>query len=228
MDFQATDAPVLVAQAGPLNGQRWTITSSLVIGRDASCDIMIPDRSVSRFHVRVTPQEKGVLLEDLASKNGTYRNGDRISEPVLLLDSDVVQVAIVQHFVFLSSDSTVPVDERPTESLASLPAAGKLYLDPRSRRVWIDQKELVPPLSGSQFRLIKALYEQQGDVVSRHRLIVAVWGEEEALGVSEQALDALVRRLRDRLGSLDPDTEYIVTVRGHGLRLENYSALEEE
>ena len=225
MEHQATETPVLVAQAGPLNGQRWTITNTLMIGRDASCDIMIPDRSVSRFHVRVSLQEKGVLLEDLASKNGTYRNGERLSEPVLLLDSDVVQVAILQHFVFLSSDATVPVDERPTESL---PVSGRLYLDDRSRRVWIGEKELVPPLSGSQFRLIKTLYDQQGEVVSRNALVVAVWGADEAMGVSEQALDALVRRLRDRLSSLDPENEYIITVRGHGLRLENHSVLDDE
>ncbi|MCD4673386.1 MAG: FHA domain-containing protein [Anaerolineaceae bacterium] len=225
MEPQATELPVLVAQTGPLNGQRWTITQSLIIGRDASCDIMIPDRSVSRFHVRVTCQENGVLLEDLASKNGTYRNGERITEPVLLLDSDVVQVAIVQHFVFLSSDATVPIDERTTEAL---PSAGRLFLDDRSRRVWIGQQELVPPLSGPQFRLIKTLYDQQGEVVSRSDLILAVWDAEEAMGVSEQALDALIRRLRDRLNSLDPDNEYIITVRGHGLRLENTSLLDGE
>lgn len=225
MEPQVTEMPVLVAQTGPLNGQRWTINDSLMIGRDASCQIMIPDRSVSRFHVRVTRQEDGVLLEDLASKNGTYRNGVRISEPVLLLDSDVIQVAIVQHFVFLSSDATVPVDERTT---AALPAAGRLYLDERSRRVWIGQQELVPPLSAPQFRLIKALYDQQGEVVSRSDLILAVWDDEEAMGVSEQALDALVRRLRERLNSLDPDNEYIITVRGHGLRLENASILSDD
>ncbi|MFZ4813533.1 MAG: winged helix-turn-helix domain-containing protein, partial [Phototrophicaceae bacterium] len=38
-------------------------------------------------------------------------------------------------------------------------------------------------------------------------------------GVSEQAIDALVRRLRDRLAEVDPDTQYIVTMRGHGFRL---------
>ncbi len=47
-----------------------------------------------------------------------------------------------------------------------------------------------------------------------------MWGK-AAEGVTEQALDALVRRLRDRLAEIDPDNEYIVTVRGHGLRLEN-------
>ncbi len=41
------------------------------------------------------------------------------------------------------------------------------------------------------------------------------------MGISEQAIDALVRRLRDRIAAMDPDHAYIVTVRGHGFRLEN-------
>jgi DNA-binding response OmpR family regulator len=48
-----------------------------------------------------------------------------------------------------------------------------------------------------------------------------VWGEEQAYDVSNQALDALVRRLRDRLAELD-EHNFIVTVRGHGLRLDNF------
>ena len=34
----------------------------------------------------------------------------------------------------------------------------------------------------------------------------------------------LIRRLRDRLASLDPTHQYIVTVRGHGIRLDNPAA----
>jgi DNA-binding response OmpR family regulator len=73
----------------------------------------------------------------------------------------------------------------------------------------------------SQFRLLERLYDHQGKVVSRQDLIAAVWRENEAFEISEQALDALVRRLRDRIASVDPAHEYIVTLRGHGLRLEN-------
>jgi DNA-binding winged helix-turn-helix (wHTH) protein len=69
--------------------------------------------------------------------------------------------------------------------------------------------------------MLQALYEQQGNVVSRQDIIATAWGEENSQGVSEQALDALVRRLRDRLSEFDPNHEYIITVRGHGLRLEN-------
>jgi pSer/pThr/pTyr-binding forkhead associated (FHA) protein len=53
------------------------------------------------IHARFTPSEDGVLLEDLASKNGTFCNGERLEEPVLLSDGDLVQVSLVQHFVFL-------------------------------------------------------------------------------------------------------------------------------
>jgi DNA-binding winged helix-turn-helix (wHTH) protein len=58
-------------------------------------------------------------------------------------------------------------------------------------------------------------------VVTRAKIIEYVWGEEDAIGVTEQALDAIVRRLRDRLSSVDPKHLYVVTVRGHGLRLDN-------
>jgi DNA-binding response OmpR family regulator len=84
-----------------------------------------------------------------------------------------------------------------------------------------EEVEVLPPLSVSQFRLLEALYDNQGLVVSRQELVAAVWRGEEAFEISEQALDALVRRLRDRIANVDPDHEYIVTVRGHGLRLDN-------
>jgi DNA-binding response OmpR family regulator len=101
------------------------------------------------------------------------------------------------------------------------PIARRLRLDSRSRRVWVNEQEALPPLSVSQYSLLELLYEAQGRVLSRKDLIEKVWGEEDAVGVSEQAFDALVRRLRDRLASVDPAHTYIVTIRGHGLRLDN-------
>jgi DNA-binding winged helix-turn-helix (wHTH) protein len=82
---------------------------------------------------------------------------------------------------------------------------------------------LIPPLSVSQYDLLVCLYEHQGSVVTREEVVEAVWKNEEAVGVTEQALDALVRRLRDRLKKNDPTHEYIVTIRGVGFKLENDS-----
>lgn len=229
MGAKNEEASILVAQTGPLNGQRWALRNSLVLGREATCDIVVPDRQVSRHHARLILSKEGVELQDLGSKNGTYCNGQHVLDGVLLQDGDLIQIALAQQFVFLSSDATVPLDSEEADlqalqavKLSTQPEpAGRLRLEKRSRRVWIGLREVLPPLSVSQFHLLELLYEQQGKVVPRRTLIAQVWGEEQAVEVSEQALDALVRRLRDRLASVDPTHVYIVTVRGHGLRLDN-------
>lgn len=208
--------PVLIANNSSLDGQQWVITDSLLIGRDVNCDVVIPDRQVSRQHARITKNGAVVMLEDLGSKNGTYLNGQIITEPKQLTEADEITVAFTQNFLFLSSDATMPLSGIPPE----LMAAFRLRLDEGAKRVWVRGVELDPPLSTQQYNLLALLYQKGGEVVSREDLINAVW-EEDTRWVTEQAFDALVRRLRDRLAQLDPDYDYIVTVRGHGLRLQN-------
>jgi DNA-binding winged helix-turn-helix (wHTH) protein len=216
MDYNE-EFPMLVAQEGPLKGQRWLVDHSLVLGRESTCDVVVADRQISRFHARLTPTAEGVMLEDLGSKNGTHHNGNALTAPVMLQDGDLLQVSFVQEFLFLTSDATMPLAEG-----AGRP--GRLMMEQKSRRVWVNQQLLVPPLSAQQFKLLWLLYESQGQVISRLDLVTAVWGEEQATGVSDQALDALIRRLRDRLAALDPTHQYIDTVRGHGVRLDNPAA----
>jgi pSer/pThr/pTyr-binding forkhead associated (FHA) protein len=231
----------LVAHTGPLDGQRWSLNESILIGREATCDITIADRQVSRRHARLRISSEGILLEDMESKNGTHHNGKLIIEPTLLKDGDVIQVALAQQFFFLSSDATIPLDDREFDHQSIQPFSQpiekinrqevrRLHLEKRSRRVWLNlntegeefiQKEVIPPLSVSQFRLLERLYENQDRVVPRQELITAIWGENQAVDVSVQALDALVRRLRDRLANIDNTHTYIQTIRGHGLRLIN-------
>ena len=220
MERNGEDTPVLVGQSGPLNGQRWMLHDSLLVGRGSSCDISIPSRQVSRQHARFTLTAEGTRLEDLGSKNGTHHNGKPIEKPTILNDGDTVQIALAQQFVYLSSDATLPLESFEIPTVRGMQME-RLRLEKRSRRVWIGSEEVLPPLSVSQFRLLEILYEHEGRVVPRKDLIAEIWGEEDAIDVSEQALDALVRRLRDRLAEVDPIHAYVVTVRGHGLRLDN-------
>jgi pSer/pThr/pTyr-binding forkhead associated (FHA) protein len=214
MEGNLTESPLLIAQNGPLKGQRWTLNKPLIVGRETTCEIVVADRMVSRFHARISPTPEGMLLEDLDSKNGTHRNGDPVNGQVLLQDGDTVQIALAQQFLFLTSDATVPLSEDEAHPV-------RLRLDMRSRRVWVDDQLIDPPLSALQFHVLRVLYESQGQVVDRQQLVTNAWGEEQAVGVSDQALDALLRRLRDRIAAIDPEHPYIITVRGHGIRLEN-------
>jgi len=214
MDLNFEEFPLLVAQEGPLKGQRWALSHTIVMGRESTCDVVIVDRQVSRFHARITPSPEGMMLEDLGSKNGTNHNGVDLTAPVMLQDGDLVGVALAQQFIFLTSDATMPLTEGATRP-------GRLMMDQKSRRVWVNQQQLVPSLSAQQFKLLWLLYESKGQVIGRVDLVTAVWGEDQSAGVSDQALDALIRRLRDRLSALDPKHQYIDTVRGHGVRFDN-------
>src|SRR5512134_2221929 len=114
MEPNLEEYPLLVAQEGPLKGQRWTLDHALVLGREASCDVTIADRQVSRFHARLTPTPEGVMIEDLGSKNGTHHNGAALTAPVMLQDGDVVGIGLTQQFLFLTSDATMPLAEGAT------------------------------------------------------------------------------------------------------------------
>ena len=211
------DIPFLVAQNGPLSGERWKLGQPLTVGRDGTCDIVIPDRQVSRHHARFMLLDGHAVVNDLGSKNGTHKNGERIEEQVALADGDIVQVALAQEFVFISADATMPLED----DTQATTIGGKLRIERRSRQVWISDREVLPALSVAQFELLDLLFEADGQVVARKDLMISIWGEEAALDVSNQALDALIRRLRDRLATIDPFHSYVITVRGHGLRLDN-------
>lgn len=222
--------PMLIAQTGPAAGQRWALTKpELTIGREPTCDVVILDRQVSRVHAAVRRVEGGFELEDLSSKNGTHINGRPLQGSVRLQDGDLIQVALVAQLAFVGSDATVPLQSgtplsdliRGTSTPAPAAERGRLRLDSASRRVWIGEREVDPPLSAPQFRFLELLYERPGEVCSREAIIDIVWPEAQGAGVSEQAIDALVRRLRDRLAEIDPETQYVATVRGHGFRLDN-------
>jgi hypothetical protein len=210
---------MLIALQGPLEGKKWEIKDTLSIGRESTCDIFIDDRQVSRQHARLTNTGVGkVELEDLTSKNGTFHRGTLLDEKVQMEDGDVIQIALIQKFAFYTSDATMPLEDIfPPTSIN----ARSIRLDPKSRRVWVKGEELNPALSAPQFRLLYALSGQQGKVIPRNDLIGIVWKEDMTEGVSDQALDALIRRLRTRLAQIDPEKDYIVTVRGHGLRLDD-------
>ena len=208
-----TEMPMLLVMEGRKPGQRIFVErAEFIIGRDEGCDLSIPDRQVSRHHARIRLEGDQYLLEDLGSKNGTFANGLEVDQPHVLRDGDEIQIALCCKLTFVDAEATAPV-------LFDEPSQG-LFMDLESRRVWVAGQELSPPLSPAQYRLLELLYQDPGRVYSRDEVVEAVWPEDDRAGISEQAIDALARRLRERLAEVDTVTQYVVTVRGHGFRLE--------
>jgi hypothetical protein len=210
----SADTAMLLVLEGPNPGKRFYIDHPmLLVGRDEECDLVIVDRQVSRRHASVIRENDQYVLRDLDSKNGTFVNGQEVQGAYTLKDGDEIQIAYCCKMAFVAADSTAPV-------LLDTPEQ-RLRLDPESKRVWVAGRELEPPLSLAQYRLLALLYSEPGRVYSRDAIVEAVWPEDDRHGISEQAIDALARRLRERVAEIDPDSQYVVTVRGHGFRLEN-------
>jgi DNA-binding response OmpR family regulator len=212
MSDQKEAALLLWLQGEEIVG-RWELTQPVTsIGRWEDNDVVVDDRWVSRYHAQIHRQGEQYVIEDLQSKNGTFVNGRRIATPTVLADGDEIQVIPLSALTFVGHGSTAPL---PPE----LQTPG-LELDVEGRQVRVRGRPLSPPLSRAQFMFLTLLAEQPGRVYSRDEVIAAVWPDDQAEGISDEAIDALVRRVRLRLRKLDPDHEYIVTVRGYGFRLE--------
>ncbi|MBX3000663.1 MAG: FHA domain-containing protein [Caldilineaceae bacterium] len=209
------ESAMLILRQGSEAGRRWVLsrTAPLNIGRHSDCDITLPDRQVSRSHARIFWREDGYFIEDLGSKNGTHVNGQEVAVPVRLEDGDELQVALRFKLAFVDAGATAPLTLEDSQL--------GLQLDRETRQVWVNGMMIDPPLSLHQYRLLNALWEAGGGVVTREQIVDTVWPEASGEGVSEQAIDALVRRLRERIAECDEEFRYIVTVRGHGFRLEN-------
>jgi hypothetical protein len=208
------ETAILLMVEGPAPGKRFFIDQPvLLFGRDEKCDVVIAERQVSRHHACIRLEDERYVLEDLGSKNGTFVNGQELHEPTVLQDGDEIQIAFCCKLTFVGAEATAPVifDEQ----------LRGLRMDLESKRVWVSGQELDPPLSPAQYRLLELLYQEPGRVYSRDEVVDMVWPEDDRDGISEQAIDALARRLRERLAEIDPDTQYVMTVRGHGFRLEN-------
>ena len=209
-----TETAMLMEVDGPNAGKRIFLEQAdLIIGRDETCDLVIAERQVSRQHARIRHEGGRHLLEDLGSKNGTFVNGQELESPYALQDGDEIQIALCCKLTYVGVDATAPVVLEE--------AFQGLRMNIESKRVWVAGKELAPPLSLAQYRLLERLYQEPGRVYSRDEVVEAVWPEDDREGISEQAIDALARRLRERLAEFDPETQYVVTIRGHGFRLEN-------
>ncbi len=84
-------------KTGPNKGKVVPVTGTqaIMIGRDSSCGLQVIDRGVSREHAKIMRVGEMVILYDLGSRNGSYVNGERIKEE-LLLEGDTIRVGATQ------------------------------------------------------------------------------------------------------------------------------------
>jgi pSer/pThr/pTyr-binding forkhead associated (FHA) protein len=91
-----------------------------VVGRDPDVQVRLDHSTVSRRHARFVVTASGTALEDVASKNGTFRAGERVTSPVLLADGDAIRIGSLlltfRRRVSFGSTDTQAVEATPQAS----------------------------------------------------------------------------------------------------------------
>lgn len=191
--------------------QRWSLVSPQLIGRQQA-DINIPVAAVSRRHAMVGVKTGNCTLEDLGSRNGTAVNGTMLSTgvPQPLRDGDVILLAGIAELLFKDPMAT-PI----------APRIGKLrglWIDEENSDVWIDAQKVTPALSSKQYTLLHLIYQANGKPVTRDQIVATVWAYASAEGISDDAIDSLIKRLRRKLAAYS-SSPMIELIRDKGIRL---------
>jgi len=194
-------------------GERWEIEGNTTIGRSEDAGVTIALSAVSRQHAMLNVAGGLCELVDLGSTNGTAINGIPLmaNAPHQLHDGDEIVIAGVAALRFVDPMAT-PIS----------PRIGRLtgvWIDPDTQAVWLDARRVEPPLSERQIALLQQLVDAEGEIVSRVAIVAHVWADVAAAGVSDDAVNAVIKRLRQRLRETSSGPDVIDIVRGRGLRL---------
>ena len=89
--------PTLQIMNGPMAGRLFNLDRDVItVGRNPDCDVVLQPKSVSRRHAAIFRRPTGFELKDLGSTRGTYVNGQKLSEPVLLADGSLLNIGELQ------------------------------------------------------------------------------------------------------------------------------------
>src|SRR6266849_7075443 len=95
------------------DGREYAIAgASLVFGRDASCDVVVPGKDVSRRHAEIMQTPKGYLLVD-SSTNGTSVNDVRVEGQRLLARADVITIGEEKFRFYADTAAAPPANPQP-------------------------------------------------------------------------------------------------------------------
>ena len=109
--------------SGPTFGKIYAMVGAMNVGRNSDCDICIPIDEISRNHAKLQSASDGVVVEDLASANGTFVNDQRVHAGTLIKPGDEVRFDTVRFLLMAPAQdmqrATVRVEAPPPPARSS-------------------------------------------------------------------------------------------------------------
>jgi pSer/pThr/pTyr-binding forkhead associated (FHA) protein len=107
----------LVVSTGEAAGAVFPLTDPVVlIGRSAEAKVRIDEHAISNSHALLETDGAAFTLRDLDSTNGTFVNGQRIVQKVVLAGGDTIEMGSTT-FLFLIRQSNFPESNHPDATM---------------------------------------------------------------------------------------------------------------
>ncbi len=104
-DTTTSGLSVLV-MSGANQGQHFVVDRPILLGRDPKARLRFSDDLISRHHSLIEVVGSKLMIRDLGSKNGTFVNGQEITEPFQLRVNDRVRIGRTLLAVVMESKET--------------------------------------------------------------------------------------------------------------------------
>lgn len=166
---------------------------------------------LSEIYTSLSPGEKTTLKRLCQKQTSTDKISQKSLEEKGIINEGKIFSPLLEKYVLVQDQ---PLFEEPeVKERAGTPPAG-IFIDPQTRRVYLDGREIIN-LTKQEFRLLEYLYQNPEKICHRDEIIPAVWeGGEE--GISDEAIDQLVTRLRTKIEKDKSNPQHLLTIRGRG------------
>jgi len=151
----------------------------------------------------LTQEDQAALL----SLNFTNPEVKEYLEKTGLIKNGKIQIPLFEMFI-------------KTEINRNETGEGKIIYDENTNTIRKNELILSDQLTASEFRLLRFLLQNRDRIVERDELIDIVWAENKSTaGITDQAVDQLIFRLRRKIEEDANSPKYLLTVKGRGFRL---------
>lgn len=145
------------------------------------------------------PSEQKTLIQN--QENKEYEFLERIG----LLRNKQIQIPLFKEFI--------------VRQLANKPAPQPISFNADTNTILKGNEIVSNSLTALEFRLLRFLIQNAGAIVERQSIIDAVWQDAKSTaGVTDQAVDQLVSRLRKKIEDTPNSPTHLLTIKGRGFQ----------
>ncbi|MEK6236959.1 MAG: FHA domain-containing protein, partial [Planctomycetales bacterium] len=156
------------------------------IGRSEDCDVRPVCTEISRHHCQIESEAENVILRDLFSANGTFLNGNPVTDAVSLKDGDVIGVGSLQMQVtiFTNIDGPTSAGRNGILGWEAMAEESSEELVSGSSQTHVGAKDRA---EGHELALTRLV----GEAIERYLAIHQDIGPDEVKAVLQNVLEAL-------------------------------------